>query len=86
MKQISSSPDETFSIGRGIGACLKPGDAVLLYGDLGAGKTLLTKGIVDALGYDQDEVTSPSFALVNLYKTPQIDVRSEEHTSELQSH
>src|SRR3954469_9077884 len=74
MQRISPSPEDTFELGREIGALLGPGDLVLLYGGLGAGKTLLTKGIVDALEYDVDEVTSPSFSLVNLYKTPQCDV------------
>ena len=40
----------------------------------GAGKTLLTKGILSALDFDIDEVTSPSFTLVNLYKTESFDV------------
>jgi tRNA threonylcarbamoyladenosine biosynthesis protein TsaE len=40
---------------------------ILLTGRLGAGKTLLTKGILESLDFDVDEVTSPSFALVNLY-------------------
>ncbi|MBV9241270.1 MAG: tRNA (adenosine(37)-N6)-threonylcarbamoyltransferase complex ATPase subunit type 1 TsaE [Acidobacteria bacterium] len=47
---------------------------MLLYGGLGAGKTLLTKGILDALDFDIDEVTSPSFTLVNLYRTSKFDV------------
>jgi tRNA threonylcarbamoyladenosine biosynthesis protein TsaE len=46
----------------------------LLSGGLGAGKTLLTKGILNALGYDIDEVTSPSFTLVNLYKTEEREI------------
>jgi tRNA threonylcarbamoyl adenosine modification protein YjeE len=74
MQRISPSPEDTFALGREIGELLKPGDVVLLYGGLGAGKTLLTKGILDALEYDVDEVTSPSFALVNLYKTDIFDV------------
>jgi tRNA threonylcarbamoyladenosine biosynthesis protein TsaE len=45
-----------------------------LSGGLGAGKTLLTKGILYALEFDVDEVTSPSFTLVNLYKTDERDV------------
>ena len=53
---------------------LAAGDVVLLYGGLGAGKTLLTKGILSGLDFDVDEVTSPSFALVNLYKTDKFDV------------
>lgn len=70
----SNSPNETFEIGRQLGAELQAGDIVLLSGGLGAGKTLLTKGILDALGFDIDEVTSPSFSLVNLYTTPELDV------------
>jgi tRNA threonylcarbamoyladenosine biosynthesis protein TsaE len=53
---------------------LQGGEAVLLSGGLGAGKTLLTKGILNALDFDVDEVTSPSFTLVNLYKTENFDV------------
>jgi len=65
---ISSSPEETFHLGEKIGDSLAGGEVILLYGGLGVGKTLLTKGIVNALEFDIDEVTSPSFALVNLYK------------------
>src|SRR5688572_24012277 len=66
---LSKSPDETFELGERLAGELRGGDVVLLRGGLGAGKTLLTKGMVQALGFDVDEVTSPSFALVNLYKT-----------------
>jgi tRNA threonylcarbamoyladenosine biosynthesis protein TsaE len=66
---LSKDPEETFALGERIGRELRAGDVVLLRGGLGAGKTLLTKGIVHSLGFDVDEVTSPSFALVNLYKT-----------------
>ena len=57
-----------------MGHSLKGGGIVLLYGGLGAGKTLLTKGILNALKFDIDEVTSPSFTLVNRYKTEQFEV------------
>lgn len=70
----SASPDATFELGERIGSELRPGDLVLLRGGLGAGKTLLTKGIVNALEFDVDEVTSPSFTLVNYYETPKFDV------------
>ncbi len=70
----ANSPDETFATGQQFAEQLEAGDVVLLYGELGAGKTLLTKGILSGLGYDIDEVTSPSFALVNLYKTGKFDV------------
>lgn len=70
----SVSPEETFEFGRKLSRELKPGDTVLLHGELGAGKTLLTKGIMSGLRFDVDEVTSPSFALVNLYRTSKFDV------------
>lgn len=68
------SPAQTFELGERLGASLACGDVLLLYGGLGAGKTLLTKGILNAFGFDIDEVTSPSFTLVNLYKTASVDV------------
>ncbi len=73
-KFVSNSPAETFDLGEQIGKSLKGGEIILLFGGLGAGKTLFTKGILYALEYDVDEVTSPSFALVNLYKTEKRDV------------
>lgn len=68
------TPDDTFALGERIGAQLEPNDVLLLKGGLGAGKTLLTKGILNALDFDVDEVTSPSFTLVNLYRTPTVGV------------
>ncbi len=70
----SSSPEETFALAEKLGETLKGGEIILLSGGLGAGKTLFTKGILYALDYDIDEVTSPSFTLVNLYKTEKFDV------------
>jgi tRNA threonylcarbamoyladenosine biosynthesis protein TsaE len=70
----SKTAEETFQLGREIGAGLTGGEMILLSGELGAGKTLFTKGILDALGYDVDEVTSPSFTLVNLYRTDEFAV------------
>ena len=70
----SSSPETTFEMGERIGTELRPGDVVLLRGGLGAGKTLLTKGMLNALEFEVDEVTSPSFTLVNYYETPKLDV------------
>jgi len=71
---ICETPDNTFAFGERIGAQIQPGDIVLLKGGLGAGKTLLTKGILNALDFDIDDVTSPSFTLVNLYRTRIFDV------------
>lgn len=63
----SSSPSETFNLGHQLGARLKGGEILLLSGPLGAGKTLFVKGICAALGIDEEDVTSPSFTLVNPY-------------------
>ncbi len=71
---ICETPQDTFDLGEKLGATLSGGEMILLSGGLGAGKTLLTKGILYALDFDVDEVTSPSFTLVNLYKTDKFDV------------
>ena len=71
---VSNSPEQTYAIGVDLAADLRAGDIILLYGGLGAGKTLLTKGVMDGLGYDVDEVTSPSFALVNRYDAERLTV------------
>ena len=63
----SGSPAETFALGRKLGAHLAGGEVLLLGGPLGAGKTVFVKGLASALGADTDEVTSPSFTLVNRY-------------------
>ena len=68
------TPEETFDLGERFGESLLGGEVVLLSGGLGAGKTLFTKGLMSGLGFDVDEVTSPSFTLVNLYKTEKFDV------------
>jgi tRNA threonylcarbamoyladenosine biosynthesis protein TsaE len=62
---ISSSPDETFNLGHQIGARLEGGEILLLSGPLGAGKTIFVKGVCAGLGIEEEEVTSPSFTLVN---------------------
>lgn len=70
----ANTPEEMFSIGEGIARTLRGGEVILLYGGLGAGKTLLTKGIMSGLEFDIDEVTSPSFSLVNRYPAERFDV------------
>lgn len=65
---ICKNSEATFDLGEKLGEKLQGGEMILLSGGLGAGKTLFTKGILYALDYDIDEVTSPSFTLVNLYK------------------
>lgn len=65
-------PDEaaTQALGQRLAQALRPGDLVLLEGDLGAGKTALARAVIRALADDPDlDVPSPSFALVQLYDT-----------------
>lgn len=71
---VCPTPEDTFDLGEKIGESLRGGEVILLEGGLGAGKTLLTKGILYALDFDVDEVNSPSFTLVNLYRTPGFNV------------
>ncbi len=61
----ANSATETFALGAQLGAALDGGEILLLDGPLGAGKTVFVKGLAGALGIDVDEVTSPSFTLVN---------------------
>ncbi len=61
----SQSEDDTFNLGVRIGSQLSGGEIILLDGALGAGKTMLVKGIAHGLSIDKQEVTSPSFTLVN---------------------
>lgn len=65
---LSPSPDYTFQLGEKIGKQLKGSEILLLSGDLGAGKTLMTKGIAKALGIDPGEVVSPTFTLMNRFQ------------------
>ena len=62
---ISHNERETFDLGSRIGAQLSRGEIILLSGPLGAGKTMLVKGIAHELDIDEKDVTSPSFTLVN---------------------
>ena len=62
---VSQNQAETFDLGARLGAQLTGGEIILLNGSLGAGKTLMVKGIASAVGLDPEDVTSPSFTLVN---------------------
>jgi tRNA threonylcarbamoyladenosine biosynthesis protein TsaE len=65
---ISSSEEDTSSAGERFAKQLKAGDVVLLYGDLGAGKTAFVRGVARGLGASADEVTSPTFTLMQEYR------------------
>jgi tRNA threonylcarbamoyladenosine biosynthesis protein TsaE len=65
----SKSPSDTVAIGEHIGKAAKAGDLFLLYGELGAGKTQLVKGLAKGIGVDDWQyVLSPSFTLMNVYE------------------
>ena len=64
----SHSELETAALGRELGATLSAGDVVLLIGDLGAGKTAFVRGLAEGLGIDRDQVSSPTFTLVQEYR------------------
>jgi tRNA threonylcarbamoyladenosine biosynthesis protein TsaE len=65
----SDSEAASLELGRHIGECLEAGDVLALWGELGAGKTLLTRGIARGLGISPDvRITSPTFTFINEYE------------------
>ncbi|MGB9640391.1 MAG: tRNA (adenosine(37)-N6)-threonylcarbamoyltransferase complex ATPase subunit type 1 TsaE [Anaerolineales bacterium] len=70
MEFISRHPDQTRRLGVRLGLMLQVGDLICLEGELGSGKTTLVQGIVSGWG-SADQVTSPTFVLVNVYRHPQ---------------
>ena len=64
MKVVSRSVNETINIGKLVARHLEAGDIVCLFGHLGSGKTVLTKGIAAGLGIKKEIVNSPSFVLL----------------------
>ena len=67
IKFYSSSPEKTEKAGMLIGQVLPPGCVVLLEGDIGCGKTCFTRGIVVGRGLEKEEVSSPSFTIIQEY-------------------
>ena len=66
MRVETNSPEETVDLGRRMGADAKPGQIYTLNGDLGAGKTIFTKGMAAGLGIEEP-VSSPTFTIVQEY-------------------
>ena len=73
MRFISESYEDTLNIAREFSKTLSPGSLVTLDGDLGAGKTAFTTGLVSILSPDT-RVTSPTFTIVNEYRSGEIPV------------
>ncbi len=68
-KLYSNSSEQTIEIAKEFAKTLKCGDIILLEGDLGAGKTIFTKGIVSALSNGKEIAISPTFVILNIYNT-----------------
>ena len=64
---VTTSTEETIALGARLGAVLEAGDVLVLTGDLGAGKTQLTKGLAAGMGIT-DDVTSPTFNILMVYE------------------
>ncbi len=70
LEEESVSEESTMQLGRKLALWLKAGDVVALYGELGAGKTCLVRGLAKGLGIAEGQVASPSFSLINEYPGP----------------
>ena len=68
MQKLSSSVSQTLKLGKKIAGNLKGGEIILLSGSLGAGKTVLAKGIAQGLGINKNNVLSPTFVLLRVYQ------------------
>ena len=86
LEEITNSPAETELAGRRLGERLKPGDIVLLTGELGAGKTTFVRGLAEGSG-SEAMVASPTFQLVRIYpgrvQLAHVDLYRIEKNSEL---
>lgn len=84
---VSESAEQTKQIGRYLVEHLNDGQNIGLFGELGAGKTQLVKGIAQGLHINEDEVVSPSFGLINVYegdkKLYHVDLYRLESSSEI---
>jgi tRNA threonylcarbamoyladenosine biosynthesis protein TsaE len=65
---LTRSEQETFALAEQLAGTLKPGMFVLLYGDLGAGKTAFVRGLAAGLGANPEDVSSPTFVIMQHYK------------------
>ena len=68
---LLEGPGRSEAIGRALAPSLRAGDVVALFGDLGAGKTTLSRGLIHGLGFEGD-VASPTFPIVQAYDPPDV--------------
>ena len=89
-ESVSHSAEETIELGRALARRLTPPVLVLLSGELGSGKTTLSKGIISGLGAAREEdVTSPTFTLVHVFhngsKVYHVDLYRVEQSRDIES-
>ena len=65
---LTNSEEETSAAGERLAVRLRPGDVLLLHGDLGAGKTAFVRGLARGLGAPPDDVSSPTFTIIQEYR------------------
>ena len=86
LRTETGSADQTLALAETLGALFRPGDVVVLAGDLGSGKTTFAKGVGRALGVDEP-VVSPTFTIVRQYEgrlpLVHVDVYRLDHLQEL---
>jgi len=75
LTRIAATEGETTAAGRELAATLAPGTTVLLYGDLGAGKTAFVRGLAEGLGIQPGDVSSPTFTIVQEYRGPRLTLQ-----------
>ncbi len=73
-KVITQSPEETAAVARKVASLLHPQDVILLKGDLGTGKSLFARALIQSLCGEDIDVPSPTFTLVQIYEVPAFDV------------
>jgi len=72
---VAASEAETAAAGHALAARTASGTTILLYGDLGAGKTAFVRGLAEGFGIDPAEVSSPTFTIVQEYRGPQVTLQ-----------
>ena len=72
---VAETEEDTAAVGRALAGRVGPGTTVLLYGDLGAGKTAFVRGLAEGLGIDPGEVSSPTFTIVQEYRGPRLTLQ-----------
>jgi len=65
-RHFCASPQETEALARRVGSALRGGEIILLEGPLGAGKTCFTRGLASGAGFDPEDISSPTFALMHV--------------------